>query len=103
MNSKRSLMTVLVGLAMLATPIAAAAHDYHYHHATHGPGLCPPLIVREHVSATARSSGTRATKSAESPTPRSMATTATAAATALPHTPPRRKSPPLCGPRLCGA
>src|SRR5271163_4793691 len=36
MNSKRSLMTALVGLAMLATPIAAAAHDYnHYDHATH--------------------------------------------------------------------
>ena len=31
MNSKRGLMTVLVGLAMLATPIAAAAKDYkHY-------------------------------------------------------------------------
>ncbi|MFZ2060753.1 MAG: hypothetical protein WAU82_07060 [Candidatus Binatus sp.] len=28
MNSKRGLMTVLVGLAMLATPIAAAAKDY---------------------------------------------------------------------------
>ena len=36
MNSKRSLITALVGLAMLATPIAAAAHDYnHYDHATH--------------------------------------------------------------------
>ncbi len=36
MNSKRSLMTALVGLAMLATPIAAAAHDYnHYDHAAH--------------------------------------------------------------------
>jgi hypothetical protein len=30
MNSKRSLMTVLVGLAMLATPIAAAAKDHNY-------------------------------------------------------------------------
>jgi hypothetical protein len=31
MNSKRGLMTVLVGLAMLATPITAAAKDYkHY-------------------------------------------------------------------------
>src|SRR5271169_774794 len=28
MKSKRSLMTVLVGLAMLATPIAAAAKDH---------------------------------------------------------------------------
>src|SRR5271156_701077 len=28
MNSKRGLMTVLVGLAMLATPITAAARDY---------------------------------------------------------------------------
>jgi len=36
MNSKRSLMTALVGLAMLATPIAAAAHDYnHYDHPAH--------------------------------------------------------------------
>src|SRR5277367_2651491 len=35
MNSKRSLMTALVGLAMLATPIAAAAHDNHFDHATH--------------------------------------------------------------------
>ena len=36
MNSKRGLMTALVGLAMLATPIAAAAHDYnHYDHAAH--------------------------------------------------------------------
>lgn len=32
MNSKRSLMTALVGLAMLATPITAAAHDYNYNH-----------------------------------------------------------------------
>ena len=31
MNSKRGLMTVLVGLAMLATPIAAAAKDYNHH------------------------------------------------------------------------
>ncbi len=37
MNSKRGLMTVLVGLAMLATPVAAAARDYkHYDgHAAH--------------------------------------------------------------------
>src|SRR5271163_1854459 len=36
MNSTRSLMTALVGLAMLATPIAAAAHDYnHYDHPAH--------------------------------------------------------------------
>ena len=28
MNSKRGLITVLVGLAMLATPIAAAAKDH---------------------------------------------------------------------------
>lgn len=31
MNSKRGLMTVLVGFAMLATPMAAAAKDYHHH------------------------------------------------------------------------
>jgi len=30
MNSKRGLMTVLVGLAMLATPIAAAANDHNH-------------------------------------------------------------------------
>ena len=28
MNSKRSLMTALVGLAMLATPLTAAAKDH---------------------------------------------------------------------------
>jgi hypothetical protein len=32
MKSKRSLMTVLVGIAMLATPITAAAHDHNYAH-----------------------------------------------------------------------
>jgi hypothetical protein len=32
MNSKRSLMTALVGLAMLATPITAAAYDNNYNH-----------------------------------------------------------------------
>ncbi len=31
MNSKRGLMTVLVGLAMLATPITAAAKDYNHY------------------------------------------------------------------------
>jgi Ni/Co efflux regulator RcnB len=35
MNSKRGLMTVLVGLAMLATPMAAAARDYKHHDAAH--------------------------------------------------------------------
>jgi hypothetical protein len=37
MNSKRGLMAVLVGLAMLATPLAAAAKDYHHYdsHAAH--------------------------------------------------------------------
>jgi len=32
MNSKRSLLTALVGLAMLATPITAAAYDNNYKH-----------------------------------------------------------------------
>jgi hypothetical protein len=31
MNSKRGLMAVLVGLAMLATPLTAAAKDYHHY------------------------------------------------------------------------
>jgi hypothetical protein len=31
MNSKRGLVTVLIGLAMLATPMAAAAKDYHHY------------------------------------------------------------------------
>src|SRR6202167_1529768 len=32
MNSKLGLVTVLVGFAMLATPMAAAAKDYHHYH-----------------------------------------------------------------------
>ena len=32
MNSTRSLLTALVGLAMLATPITAAAYDHNYNH-----------------------------------------------------------------------
>ena len=35
MKSKRSLMTVLVGLAMLATPITAAAYDHNNSRAAH--------------------------------------------------------------------
>jgi hypothetical protein len=41
MNSKRGLMTVLVGLAMLATPIAAAAKD---HRDFHGQYVAPAVV-----------------------------------------------------------
>ncbi len=70
MNSKRSLMTALVGLAMLATPIAAAAHDYnHYDHAhARGPGCggsqCESSVRRPlRSAATVRLLVTSATKS----------------------------------------
>ena len=43
MNSKRGLVTVLVGLAMLATPIAAAAKD---HHGWNGQYVAPAVVGR---------------------------------------------------------
>ena len=45
MNSKRGLMTVLVGLAMLATPIAAAAKD-HNHYDSHARYVAPAVVTR---------------------------------------------------------
>ena len=56
MNSKRGLMTVLIGLAMLATPIAASAKDHKYndsHAAQHeyrnGAMWMPaPAVVSRH-------------------------------------------------------
>ena len=60
MNSKKGLMTVLVGLAMLATPIAAAAKDHNHfdsngareskHEFRNGRGtwMPPPAAVARH-------------------------------------------------------
>ena len=47
MNSKRGLMTVLVGLAMLATPIAAAADRTTTTMTAHGQ-TSPPTVVARH-------------------------------------------------------
>jgi hypothetical protein len=46
MNSKRGLMTVLVGLAMLATPIAAAAKDHGRFDNSHARYVAPVVVTR---------------------------------------------------------
>src|ERR1700719_4317376 len=46
MNSKRGLMTVLVGLAMLATPIAAAAKDHGRFDNSHARYVAPVVGTR---------------------------------------------------------
>jgi len=45
MNSKRGLMTVLVGVAMLATPIAAAAKDFK-HNDWRGQYVGPAVVTK---------------------------------------------------------
>ena len=50
MKSKRGLMTVLVGLAMLATPIAAAAKDYN-HYDSHAARAARSFTARTGVPA----------------------------------------------------
>jgi len=50
MKSKRSLMTMLVGLAMLATPLTAAAKDHHFYdsHSSHAGRAFAPAVVNRH-------------------------------------------------------
>jgi hypothetical protein len=48
MKLKRGLTTVLVGLAMLATPIAAAAKDFHYRGYPHSGQYAAPAVVTRH-------------------------------------------------------
>jgi hypothetical protein len=58
MKSTRSLMTALVGLAMLATPISASAYDYNYNHGnSHAARVARSVSASAHPFATGRALG----------------------------------------------
>jgi len=65
MKSKRSLMTVLVGLAMLATPITAAAYDNNHYvdHNSHAARVSHPSNAPAHSFTPARNVPAAVTRS----------------------------------------